>query len=622
MRTLTRFAAGTAVVALLVAGCGGTDPEDGAAPAGSQAAATGDLQCQGTPREGVAVDPQAQACADNGFEFDADVFAFANWGGTGHLDATGLVAMFGPDAVCADQSNGSCTLFPAAKDWLAQVNEAMAGGRCEGMAVVAAQLEDGGEPVSMLQSGAQATVELLQETAPVVEQIEYWWATQMVPEVAGPTAQVRALQPSEVVATLIEGLRAGSGYTLGMYSNGAGHAVTPFAVSQSPDGSFDIAIYDNNDPTTIAHVFVDPVAQTWTYGQAAINPDEQSAAWTGSGPGTLDLTAMDWRAGPFQAPFADAEGDSAKGEAQRTFLVTAGLEPGEGSVGAQISAGGVRVDTSAALDEVLQLPSGVVVTPIKAQVRGQGTVVGIQVTAPARVGEITIAPLVRTKPNSAGRTRSIAARVSVDAPGQPRVTVVGRGTARQPAFVLTSAGDGSTGVQARRGSRVVASIASGRASIAIPLPAGAQLDIGDDANGAADILITDEAGDEATLVLDGETDGEILGLVALLEDGEWALEPSQDGDAQPWEDPSWFEDQPSDEQGEEPAADEPDADPEADPEADPASDSDGNQADDPTESNDADPVDSSDSSDSSGPGSDSGGGDSGGGDSGGGDSDG
>jgi hypothetical protein len=152
----------------------------------------------------------------------------------------------------------------------------------------------------------------------------------------------------------------------------------------------------------------------------------------------------------------------------------------------------------------------------------------------------------------------------------------------------------------------VASIASGRASIAIPLPPGGQVDVGDDADGTADIAVTDEGGAGACdLAARRRTDGEIRSLVALLEDGEWTLEPYQDGE-RAVERPCWFEDQPSDEQGEESAADEPDADLGADPE----SDSSGNQADDPTESNDADPVDSSDSSDSSGPGSDSGGGES------------
>jgi len=69
---------------------------------------------------------------------------------------------------------------------------------------------------------------------------------------------------------LIDGLRKGSGFTLGLYSEGAGHTVTPFAVSKS--GSvFDIAVYDSNFPQEVTHVLVDEETQTWRYDVAAIN---------------------------------------------------------------------------------------------------------------------------------------------------------------------------------------------------------------------------------------------------------------------------------------------------------------------------------------------------------------
>lgn len=430
MRKLPRLLAGAGVMSAIASGCGGRSATPEVQPS-VQATVGGatQIQCEGAPRDGVALDPQAQACADNGFGIGADQFAFPNWGGQGTLDATGMVAMFGPDAVCAKQSDGECTLIPAAAAWLDQVNQAMAGGRCEGMAVVDARLQDGGESVAALQNGADATVDLLQETVPVVDEIEYWWATQMVAEVAEPTAEVLAKQPSEVVAVLVDGLKAGAGYTLGMYTEDAAHAVTPFAVSRSSDGTYDIAIYDNNDPTIISHVIVDPVAQTWTYDQGAINPGEQATVWAGTGPGTLDLTAMDLRSGPFAAPFGDPESEAAKGEVTRTFLITAGLAPGEGSVGAKITAGGVTVDTTTSMEGVQGLPAGVVVTPIKAQTSGQGTVVGVQVSAPSGVGELSVLPVVRPsdRSESTGATnRRVPTSVSVDAPGQPRVTVSAR----------------------------------------------------------------------------------------------------------------------------------------------------------------------------------------------------
>jgi hypothetical protein len=543
MRKLSGLLAALAVVVLLLGACG--DETSSADALGADAPRTGsadEIVCEGQPRAGVALDPQAAACADNGFEPQVDVFAFENFGGTGTLDATGMVALFGPESVCAEGAGEGCTLFPAARAWLEQVNQAMSAGRCEGMAVVAARLEEGGEPVSMLQSGAQATVDLLQETESVVGEIEYWWATQVVPEVAEPTAQVRALQPSEVVATLIQGLMDGTGYTLGMYSDAGGHAVTPFAVSQSTDGTLDIAIYDNNYPTVISHVIVDPSAETWTYDMGATNPSVEASAWTGTGPGTLDLTAMDWRSGPFAAPFADSEGASTRGDVSRTFLVTAGLKPGEGSVGAQITVGGVSIDTTSGVDEALSLPEGVVVTPIKASGGGRGTVVGVQITAPSSIGEVSVTPLVKRNPaalSGEGTSRRIVAAVSVDAPGQPRVTVAAPSAAQGDQVILTSAGNGSTRVKAG-GARALASIATGRASVTIPVPRSGEIEVGDDEGGQAEVLIIDEDGEEYVVNVEGLTEGEIVELVATLADGEWTLEPWTGEEGESWTDSEWL----------------------------------------------------------------------------------
>ncbi|MBU6245209.1 MAG: hypothetical protein KGP12_08350 [Actinomycetales bacterium] len=485
-----------------------------AGPAAAEA-----IVCEGVPRAGVALDPAAKACADNGFEPAADEFNFPNWGGKGSLSASGMIAMFGPDAVCAQRGEGTCTLFPAAQDWLDQVNEAMAGGRCEGMAVLSAKLEDGGAPVEQLQAGAVATVELAQQTESVVHQIEYWWATQMVSEVAGPTSQIRALQPSEVVATLVQGLADGKGYTLGMYAQGAGHAVTPFAVSLA-NGVYDIAIYDNNYPNSVSHLMVDPVAQTWTYDEAAVNPDAQAAAWTGTGPGTLDLTAMDWRAGPFVAPFVD-DAATSKGQGPRTFLVTAAMPPGAGTVGARITIGGSTVDTTADLSgAAAALPAGAVVTLVKAA----GTVVGVQVLVPAGAGAVSVEPVIQRSPSAAGG-RTVVARVSVDGPGQPRVTIRGAVSQGGGAFSLRSDAKGNVSVASVGTGKVTVEVSNGRRSVSIPVPDGGQVDVSVDDAGNANVTITDEDGEEYEYVLEADSeDGEVIEVFADITDGELVVD--------------------------------------------------------------------------------------------------
>lgn len=84
------------------------------------------------------------ACSYNGFDPAVDGFSFANWGGEGQLGATELIGLFGKRAACAKGRGNRCVLYPAARQWAAQINESMAGGHCEGMAVMAARLFRGG----------------------------------------------------------------------------------------------------------------------------------------------------------------------------------------------------------------------------------------------------------------------------------------------------------------------------------------------------------------------------------------------------------------------------------------------------------------------------------------------
>jgi len=506
---------GVALLSVLTSACSGDEAADSSASSPTQQS----VDCSGVPRPGTAIDPQAVACADNGFEPANDEFSFPNWGDTGALDATAMVAMFGPDAVCAQQGPDGCVLFPAAHSWLTQVNEAMEGGRCEGMAVLSAQLADGGPQVAELQPGADATVELLQATDPVVEQIEYLWATQLPAEVAEPTAETRNQPPSAIVQILIEGLRNGDGYTLGMYYDGAGHAVTPFAVSLA-DGIYDIAIYDNNYPGEVSHLLVDPAEEAWFYQDAAINPDEASETWSGIGPGSLDLTAMQWRAGPFTAPFDET---AERGSLARTFLVTADLAPTSGSVGAKVQIGSEEFDTATdAAGLQTQVPGSLVTF-----VRSGGTVVGVQVTIPASVGDVSVSPTLNGYgPNSGqsspeSRTR---VRVSVDAPNQPRVTVASAMQTGQPAFTMSSQQSGALSISAAAGARATTTIDNQRRSFTLPLPSGGSINVSASDGGEVTVVLADESGEEYEYVLeDGSDSDEVIDIIAEFQDGEWEV---------------------------------------------------------------------------------------------------
>src|SRR5437762_12557370 len=76
--------------------------------------------------------------ADLGFRPSSDGFSFENYGddiAVTNLTADDLRRLFG-DEVCDRVNNGKCSLSPAAKEWMSDVNKGMAGGHCEGLAAL------------------------------------------------------------------------------------------------------------------------------------------------------------------------------------------------------------------------------------------------------------------------------------------------------------------------------------------------------------------------------------------------------------------------------------------------------------------------------------------------------
>jgi hypothetical protein len=129
----------------------------------------------------------------------------------------------------------------------------------------------------------------------------YWWATQLLPEVANRAEESRLRSPLELVDDLINGFINKDGYTIGMYFNNAGHSVMPFAVTEREE-VFVIHVYDNNYPGTRREIQIDKALNTWAYNNALKRGDGTFVDWSG-GTGSLELTPIASREGPFQCPF-------------------------------------------------------------------------------------------------------------------------------------------------------------------------------------------------------------------------------------------------------------------------------------------------------------------------------
>jgi hypothetical protein len=456
------------------------------------------------------------SCTYDGFDPAVHGFNFPNWAQKGELDATGMVALFGAKAVCAKKTATGCVLYPAAREWAEQVNEAMAGGHCEGMAVMAARLFRGDALLADLDPNAGSTFELTFEDPDVRQAIDLWWTTQMLAPVQEAYTSFHSYRPSEIAAELAVGLQTGKGYTMGIYGPQGGHGITPFAVTQEGD-RIAISVYDNNFPGTVQRIYIDPVTERWSYAMGSTNPDAPTGGWEGS-TGTIELTPMASRALPAAAPFDDS---GKRNKAARfSYLMVTSPDP-EARVGLELTVDGQTYDTT---DLAAALPEGVASRPIIGSVlAGKGTVMTIDRSV---VKSFTATAKKGTVPDSGGMSEETPVTLSIDAVGSPRVTA--RYVASEAGGVEVSSG-GSNGVSlvAAPGSEADVNVANGLSSVDFPLPDGLGMTVSKVVNGVSDIEYVDEDGNViGEFAVDAETEGgDVIDAVAEFDEktGEFSV---------------------------------------------------------------------------------------------------
>ena len=356
-------------------------------------------------------DLDTDGCIDSGFDPKRDGLSFGNGAATGTLSAAALIALFGAESVCATVSAQGCVLYPAAAGWARQVNEAMVGGRCEGIAVLARRIFGGEISVEDLDPEAATTSALASSNPAVSGAIQTWWATQFLPPVQAAAASSRLYTPSSIVQELSGGLLSDTGYTLGLAVPGAAHSVLPFAVHRSGE-DFAVSVYDSNFPGTTQEILVDPRSERWTYAPGA--PTRSVDAWEG-GMGTMELTPMSIRALPARAPF-DASmlalSPVSGASPMRVTLLVTSPDP-SARLGVALTIKGRTIDVS---DPGAKLPRGVTVRRILgADPAGSGVTVTIN---RGQVPTFAAAPIAW---KSAGALTPTT--ISIDAPGRPRITV-------------------------------------------------------------------------------------------------------------------------------------------------------------------------------------------------------
>ena len=247
---------------------------------------------------------EGKLCVDTGFRLDVDRFSFPNWGRSPRADMNvsvqTLVDLFGHSAVCMPGAADECVLRPRTQQKLDEWNVAIGGGRCEGLATLSQRMFLRYETPADYSPTAATVSQLERSNGKLAQSIAYWWATQFVPEVQRTALESRRKSPLALVDELIRGLANGAGHTVGLYYAGAGHSVTPFAVTRRGT-DFVIHAYDNNQPGIRAEIVVSGTTDMWSF-RPGTTGEESVAEWTG-GTGTLELIPMAVRQGPFTCPF-------------------------------------------------------------------------------------------------------------------------------------------------------------------------------------------------------------------------------------------------------------------------------------------------------------------------------
>ena len=286
---------------------------------------------------------EGKMCIDNGFRIKADDFSFSNWGRSTEADANvtiqTLVDLFGHSAVCVEGPSTECVMRPTTVQKLEEWNNALAGGRCEGLATLSTRFLLRLDDPSAFNSAATRVSDLQRGNQLLDSTIVYWWATQFLTEVSDRAATSRTKSPLQLVDDLIQGLANGVGYTVGLYFGSSGHAVTPFAVTQRGN-DFIIHVYDNNFPGMRKEIVVNGTTNSWTYAAARAQPDGSSADWTGT-TGTLELTPMSSRKGPFECSFC-----STSTIATDTVLTIASRDPAAAGYTSITTRNGQRIEAS------------------------------------------------------------------------------------------------------------------------------------------------------------------------------------------------------------------------------------------------------------------------------------
>jgi hypothetical protein len=290
---------------LLLVSCGGggsqqssaiaaaSDISRGVEDVGSRSSGGGELDCSGSADKALG---GGSLCADTGFR-SGDGFAFANWASYkfdgDDVGVADMVALFGAQEVCVDATSAICTLNTGAELLRQNLGTQIAAGRCEGLVLLSGLIAAGKIDLTQFGSDVRGIGDLGPRNVGLVAAVNYWWATQFDPIAVDAATKNRIDDLSSFLTRLSLELVHGTTSTIGIYSDGTGHALLPVAITQNNDGTFAISVYDSNFPGEIRQLLVDSDRNQWSYEAGDLVSGNKSLM-QGTG-GSIDFTPLDSR---------------------------------------------------------------------------------------------------------------------------------------------------------------------------------------------------------------------------------------------------------------------------------------------------------------------------------------
>ena len=225
---------------------------------------------------------------DTGFRVDRDGFSFVNWGGISEasgISPAHVLQLFRHVGKCSsDPVNPSCVLRNGLVVTHDHLEEHLAAGRCEGMAVLAGRIFLGRIKLSHLSATATSTFDLKVEEAE--DEIAYWWATQLAPNIYEYSAKHRTLSTHQLAHEIIGQMQKRVMVTIGIYTPDWSHSVLAIKGSYR-SGITRIVVYDSNFPGETRILLLNHRRNSWVY-KDALQPDGSLATFQGRGAGGLD----------------------------------------------------------------------------------------------------------------------------------------------------------------------------------------------------------------------------------------------------------------------------------------------------------------------------------------------